>query len=437
MKATKTVSSNNPGAAGAAPPPGPCSLRRPRFFRDQLLTDQDLCALTTWVQGKFGLGLFRHGWGVVCGLEVRCDPKSPGNVIVGPGYAIDGAGKDVVVPEDSVPFDLSATCLPQGGPCAPPAAAGPGAPEGTTFGVPAGDVTAFDLYIAYAETGADARHVPRRGACRDSSGCEYAREVEKYKLEVRAAGPEAPPSSDPNQAWPPGYEKWKQDAHTLVNDVSGLIGAKDLKKVREKLTAWIAQDRYPLYEFGFLADALANLQMDPEKVARLLYWLLQDGRARLLGCPCPAMVSDPAVLLARLWLQAKQDGQGRLSCQVIGIDSMPPHRRPLGPKPCWPAPPGQVNLARWIWLPYDNPDDLLAVLAEWQLGVPNDDPGKITPVSYAFGQGSDFDRVINAPLIVRRRTTFSEVKYFDTGKPLGKRIVAFLTEGNAASVQRG
>ena len=34
------------------------------------------------------LGRFRHGWGIVCGLDVRCDPTCEGGVVVEPGYAV-------------------------------------------------------------------------------------------------------------------------------------------------------------------------------------------------------------------------------------------------------------------------------------------------------------------------------------------------------------
>lgn len=68
-------------------------LVRPRFFGGQLLTDTDLGQLVTWTADKLRLGRYRHGWGVVCGLEVRCDPANPSGVIVGPGYAVSCCGE--------------------------------------------------------------------------------------------------------------------------------------------------------------------------------------------------------------------------------------------------------------------------------------------------------------------------------------------------------
>src|SRR5262245_59204059 len=92
---------------GCAPSAEQCCsldcLEQPRFFCGQLLTDQDLTALLRWTQDKLRLGRYRHGWGVVCGLEVHCDPRQPGWVIVSPGYAVSCCGDDIIVCQDE-PF---------------------------------------------------------------------------------------------------------------------------------------------------------------------------------------------------------------------------------------------------------------------------------------------------------------------------------------------
>src|SRR5258708_35156071 len=71
-------------------------LTKPRFFCGQLLTDQDMTALVAWTQNKLGLSRFRHGWGVVCGLDVRCDRTYPASVMVTPGYAVGCCGEGLV-----------------------------------------------------------------------------------------------------------------------------------------------------------------------------------------------------------------------------------------------------------------------------------------------------------------------------------------------------
>jgi hypothetical protein len=71
---------------------------RPIFFGGQLLTEDDLQALVNYVVGKNRLhnrALF--GDGVVCGLEVTCDPCDCSKLVVKAGYALDCCGNDIVV----------------------------------------------------------------------------------------------------------------------------------------------------------------------------------------------------------------------------------------------------------------------------------------------------------------------------------------------------
>src|SRR5512136_626202 len=112
-QANNTLS--NPCPCGCAPCDHTCCtldcLVQPRYFCGQLLTDADLRAGVTWSQNKFRLGRFRDGWGVVCGLEVRCnskpaDPKLAGTITVGPGYAVSCCGDDIIVCADKT-LDLT------------------------------------------------------------------------------------------------------------------------------------------------------------------------------------------------------------------------------------------------------------------------------------------------------------------------------------------
>ena len=72
---------------------------RPKFFAGQLLTEDDLSALTDYTIAKDRLHN-RHlfGAGVVCGLRVSCDPCGGGAITVNPGYALDCCGNDLVLP---------------------------------------------------------------------------------------------------------------------------------------------------------------------------------------------------------------------------------------------------------------------------------------------------------------------------------------------------
>lgn len=73
-------------------------LCRPRFFAGQLLSEQDLNRLDHYITEKHKLHN-RHlfGSGVVCGLEVTCEPCGEGRVGVSSGYALSPCGEDIVV----------------------------------------------------------------------------------------------------------------------------------------------------------------------------------------------------------------------------------------------------------------------------------------------------------------------------------------------------
>jgi hypothetical protein len=97
-------------------------LCRPRFFAGQLLTEQDLNRLDRYIIEKNRLhNRYLHGWGVVCGLEVDCNPCN-GMVTVHPGYALSPCGDDIIVCSDA-PVDvckLITQCQPM-----PPDCTGP------------------------------------------------------------------------------------------------------------------------------------------------------------------------------------------------------------------------------------------------------------------------------------------------------------------------
>jgi hypothetical protein len=87
--------------------PSPCPacgglqcLCRPRFFAGQLLTEEDLNRLENYIIEKNKLhNRYLQGWGVVCGLEVVCNP-CPGEVTIKSGYALSPCGEDIVVCQD-------------------------------------------------------------------------------------------------------------------------------------------------------------------------------------------------------------------------------------------------------------------------------------------------------------------------------------------------
>jgi hypothetical protein len=102
---TNTVSKSQDRCREELPPCPVCKglecLCRPRFFPGQLLSDEDLNRLQSYITGKNRLhNRYLHGWGVACGLEVVCDPCKPTHVVVRIGYALSPCGDDIVLCAD-------------------------------------------------------------------------------------------------------------------------------------------------------------------------------------------------------------------------------------------------------------------------------------------------------------------------------------------------
>jgi hypothetical protein len=77
-------------------------LCRPRFFAGQLLTEEDLNRLDTYIIEKNRLhNRYLHGSGTVCGLEVLCH-RCKGQLVVKSGYAIGPCGEDIIVYKDDI-----------------------------------------------------------------------------------------------------------------------------------------------------------------------------------------------------------------------------------------------------------------------------------------------------------------------------------------------
>jgi len=72
-------------------------LERTRFFAGRILTAEDVEREQRYqIERARRHHRFLHGWGVVCGLDVRIESEV--DVRVGPGLAIDCAGNELVLP---------------------------------------------------------------------------------------------------------------------------------------------------------------------------------------------------------------------------------------------------------------------------------------------------------------------------------------------------
>lgn len=332
----------------------PCQLdclTAPRFFCGQMLTDQDMTALVDWTRDKLRLARYRHGWGVVCGLDVKCSPKQNEHLVVSGGYAVSCCGDDIVVCED-VTLDLSKWCKPKPDVCAEfrPAETREALIEIGCLRILVSELRVLDLYIHYDEQLGVPTTALGSGLCDHSAKCEYTRTIETYRFSLEESDSADPLESAAN-TWLEGYSKCLGvlDAFSLkfphYEKSEGYF-----KGVRDWLLAWI--DAHPLTEFCFVRDCICATTAPPDQqeIVRWLFWIVQDCRNAYLSCDCYGCESGHGVRLARLWLRVRKT-DSRVSttdCSILRVDSYPPYRRDLRPE-CWPAPLGSVNLGRLIW----------------------------------------------------------------------------------------
>jgi hypothetical protein len=190
-------------------------MMRPYFFAGQLLTEDDLQALTNYVGRKQQLhNRFLFGAGVVCGLEVSCNPCGGGQVTVKPGYALDCCGNDLVL-DCATTLDLNGMIRDLrrdqlggydcGDPCADQASAiitttttntsldvsAARAESGSTVLLPgaveqvAAPTRHYCLYIRYNEQPSDPVSPYSTGADCGSPHCEPTRIREGVRFELR------------------------------------------------------------------------------------------------------------------------------------------------------------------------------------------------------------------------------------------------------------
>ena len=106
----------------------PCDIPafcRNHYYRGKLLTERDFAAEQQYHKDRMRLHtLALHGWGVVCGFEVKPHPYCPDQrLVVGDGFAIDCCGREIRVLQ---PVDL--TLPPAPPPPPPPPARAPTSP---------------------------------------------------------------------------------------------------------------------------------------------------------------------------------------------------------------------------------------------------------------------------------------------------------------------
>ncbi|NGO75964.1 hypothetical protein G6045_09800 [Streptomyces sp. YC504] len=334
---------------------GPECVERPLFTCGMVLSDADLTALVEWSRARLALQRFRTGWGVVCGLDVRCDTARSGWIRVMPGVAVGHDGQDIVVGE-SMAVDLTGCCVAENS-CKAPAQAKQKEPakqqgpaEQQTLDE-CGDVV-VDLVLSAEDvpTGTDLA-----GRC--DCGCGPTTEqtvVTRVCERARFHACRVPlPDVDPTAA----AARRRQEAYSKCHAVvTRYVEAGLGKRSPDDVIDWLDKQRLdgPCGWWEKTCHALrASDDADLDgAVALALLDLVVDCRHQQVrrGCdscaPCESCEGEDRLRLARVWL--RRPTAADKTCRVTHIDAYPPHRRELGPCIA-PVPPGSFDLTPFVW----------------------------------------------------------------------------------------
>jgi hypothetical protein len=356
-------------------------LVRPNFFCGQLLTDADLGAMVEWARKRFALTRYRHGWGVVCGLDVTCsaphgsqsccpDPNAGPTVYVNPGYAIDCCGNDLVVCEP-IAVDLSKVCRPPQKPCdevpkeqkdAAGKTGGPKSTEGNgqqtvppnCWDMLSTGLVAVDLTLRYHEDLAQGQRPMFRSGCSDVGPCEYTRVLEHPCVYPKLVEHDCPGPDGAWQVWDDKFTKRRDPVWAEITEATKAGAETVLRYLRH----------HPPHRFCFLEEFVCCLfrQKDQAQVAstlqtRVAFWLYFDWLLHELECPCWSCRLDSGVPIARVLLRRVEQ-----ECRVMLIDTSAPYRRLLRRDECRPLPRGAIDLAPYLWQSLDAARDQLVRL---------------------------------------------------------------------------
>lgn len=155
------------------------ALERVRYYPRQLLTADDMRVEQEYFRSKLRRhNRFLHGWGVVCGCEVKplADAKR-WKVRVCPGYAVGPQGDEIQI-DDCVDVDLMLGVDPNA--CSVPCPCPP------TGEMPGDRQRGSVVYIAvrYAECLTRPARVHPAGCGCDEPLCEYSRVRESFEIKV-------------------------------------------------------------------------------------------------------------------------------------------------------------------------------------------------------------------------------------------------------------
>jgi predicted flap endonuclease-1-like 5' DNA nuclease len=372
---------------------------RPRFYCGQLLSDAQLNALIRWTQDRLALVRYRAGWGVVCGLTVRCDPRCHTRVLVEPGYAVSCCGDDLVLC-DPLCLDLRKACDDPCDPCAVPEPEDDGEVcEVAGEKVRLRQLRAIDVTIGRGEmpvasepigVGCGCNHSWESARDDEEEACAHTSIKEVAAIAWHPVAPSDDPEAAPLDRWVEAYKRCvlvvrrfranfpdlEQPTYGEEREKEG--GEKEYRdkedpehlagRIRKWLLDWLT--RTPLHELCFVEERIRGASkeelLNPKWVAEILFFIVQDCRNYHLLCDCQACTEDDVVRLARVWLLAGTDEYGRRACRILYIDPRPPYRRPLG-RDCPPVARYRVNAA--VLALWRHPEEACVALRSAGIGV--------------------------------------------------------------------
>lgn len=348
LATTGPVSADRPCRCGQAAPGGrhdcECDagcLSRPHFYCGMVLTDEQLNDLTSWVSRRAALHRYVEGWGVVRGLAVRCDPRDPRRVLIGPGYARSCCGDDIVT---CATVGLTVCdCGPRDACCH--RTERHDQEELDQEGRRREQPRAVDLYLRYTRTWEDPALLRAECGCGGHDSVQYATVAEGGAVDcIPVADPSTDPADLAAREWERGYRSCAAVVTDYLREISETASREDrlrwllswIDRAGEEDSAALCCVRRELSRHGLGEDGSATSAALIEIVSAL--------RSRYLEATFGQCRRPPGVLLARAWLG--EDDKGR--CVVDCVDANPPFRRVLTAAG-WPERPGHVNVADLFW----------------------------------------------------------------------------------------
>lgn len=289
-----------------------CWIERPRYFNGQLLTDADLRAELNYVIEKNKLqNRYLHGWGVVCGLKVKCYPcctghGSSGKVVVEPGYAIDCCGNDIVVCDEQE-YDvikrineIKKKKKAESDPC------GPGVVEEEAPCDKAEEK--YYLTISYKEVEAKpATALKAKDGCSIQS-CVPSRTRECFELDLIEHCTLNKRIEDnflkrATKCWEIYKETWTRVFNEDEMDFTGKSVEEIKNFIREYYKALPSHVRCSVLDD---LDEIQVSEKDKIKLWILSFYLLLDCICQALLKPCPECTEDDVVILATITVKNKK-----------------------------------------------------------------------------------------------------------------------------------